>query len=287
MVDSIGARLPGPVPAPPPQSASSQSASDEATGTTESQTGTETTSAADHAQQVLQTMKDVNAAAKTTRKSLVKQRLEMIKQQLKVAKMMGGNPLKVAEQATDIAQKTALASRDYADAVRSGSSDPITLSAAASSAVANAAAAQTPEAAKAAAEAKAVAEAKAALAKNAEEAANGSDKTTESKEEKEAAAANQTLPPGWISDDHFDATPDGKFFVEARGIMAQARKLVDAAHQQIRKTAGSAADSAFNDVRKALRESEKMIVTSRNQVKSDADADLAALPPPPLLRISA
>ena len=74
------------------------------------------------AQSALQTLKTLPASAKSTATNMAAQKLEALKQRLKMLMMFGGDPRQIAKEAAQIAKEIGQAAKDYAQAAGGGGS---------------------------------------------------------------------------------------------------------------------------------------------------------------------
>jgi hypothetical protein len=74
------------------------------------------------AQSALTTLKGLSDSARSTASDMAKQKLEALKQRLKMLMMFGGDPKAVAKEAAQIAKEIGQAAKDYASAMGGGSS---------------------------------------------------------------------------------------------------------------------------------------------------------------------
>jgi hypothetical protein len=235
-------------------------------------------------QGALTTLKGLHDSSKSTAAGLAQQKLEALKQRLKMLMMFGGDPKQIAKEAAQIAKEIGQAAKDYANAVGGGSSgtasaEPLVADAATDPAPAADALAPTKQAATAtpqdATAIAATGEQSAATATVAA-SATGADTT-------KTGPSSATPKPAAAPDASHGSGPD-PVLEEAKQLAARAKAILQAAIAKAKLQHADPAElqrdqNQMSDAEKAIRDAEKALGAGDASSGYSADGQAAAPPP--------
>jgi hypothetical protein len=238
-------------------------------------------------QGALTTLKGLHDSSKSTAAGLAQQKLEALKQRLKMLMMFGGDPKQIAKEAAQIAKEIGQAAKDYANAVGGGSSGSTSAEPqAADAATGPAPAADAPSPTATPQDATAVAatgEQSAAAAASVAGAdptkATGDTSTDTTKTDPTSATPKPATAP---SASH-GSGPD-PVIEEAKQLAARAKAILQAAIAKAKLQHADPAElqrdqNEMSDAEKAIRDAEKAL--GAGDAPSSYSADGQATAPPP------
>lgn len=245
-------------------------------------------------QSALTTLKGLHDSSKSTAAGLAQQKLEALKQRLKMLMMFGGDPKQIAKEAAQIAKEIGQAAKDYANAVGGGSSsgfapaDLQAANAATGPAPAAGALAPTEQAATATPQdATAVAATTAPGAAGADPTkATGDNPTDTTKTDPASATPKPATAPGASH----GSGPD-PVIEEAKQLAARAKAILHAAIAKAKLRHADPAElqrdqNQMSDAEKAIRDAEKVLGAGDASAGYSADGQAAAPPPAPAPTVS-
>lgn len=223
-------------------------------------------------QSALTTLKGLHDSSRSTAAGLAQQKLEALKQRLKMLMMFGGDPKQIAKEAAQIAKEIGQAAKDYANAVGGGSSG----STAAGDATDPAPAAAPQDEAAAAATGEQSA-ATALAAAGAEPTKPTGEKATDTAKTDPASA---TPKPATAPSASHGSGPD-PVLEEAKQLAARAKAILRAAIAKAKLRHADPAElqrdqNEMSDAEKAIRDAEKALGAGDPSSSYSADGQAAA-----------
>ncbi len=218
----------------------------------------------DRAKSALSAMKEATEAQRNSMKSNAQEKLQRIKEQIRILRQFGGDPKVIAREVARLARELSGAVKEYTDAARGGGangSDNAEPAAESEGAAAEAAAAEgTPEAAEAEAEAKTEAEAKASLKADAEQPGT----STADKAKADSSFREEALRLFAKLEQHSGMSKaDADFFALARNLLQQLKALIAAQQEKARR-----GDPEAQEAVKAVSEAGDTIIDSVGAMQS-------------------
>lgn len=228
-------------------------------------------------QSALTTLKGLHDSSRSTAAGLAQQKLEALKQRLKMLMMFGGDPKQIAKEAAQIAKEIGQAAKDYANAIGGGSSGSTPAEPAAAGDATDPAPAAAPQDEAAAAATGEQSAATALAAAGAEPTKPTGEKATDTAKTDPASA---TPKPATAPSASHGSGPD-PVLEEAKQLAARAKAILRAAIAKAKLRHADPAElqrdqNEMSDAEKAIRDAEKALGAGDPSSSYSADGQAAA-----------